>query len=116
MRVGRRWRSIRVVMSIIGKHSSCCDMRTSLAESRGRGTEIHLRVEIEVDAPLLTVCHCSVTSKYMWPFNEDLTRFDFEIDGGQDMVDPLASLLSIGKGCVSRSDSPESATPDSSSC
>lgn len=23
---------------------------------------------------------CSVTSKYMWPFNEDLIRFDFETD------------------------------------
>ena len=22
----------------------------------------------------------SVTSKYMWPFNEDLIRFDFELD------------------------------------
>lgn len=24
--------------------------------------------------------HHHVTSKYMWPFNEDLTRFDFETD------------------------------------
>lgn len=23
----------------------------------------------------------SVTSQYMWPFNEDLIRFDFETDG-----------------------------------
>lgn len=35
-----------------------------------------------------------VTSKYLWPFKEDVIRFDFEVDGeGGDIVLPIDSWV-----------------------
>ena len=34
-----------------------------------------------------------VTSEYLWPFAEDVTRFDFEVDReGEDMVEKMAFI------------------------
>lgn len=43
----------------------------------------------------------SVTSKYMWPFNEDLMRFDFEIEGA--LPPPIFSSLAGGMDSASES-------------
>jgi hypothetical protein len=35
-----------------------------------------------------------VTSKYLWPFKEDVIRFDFEIDGeGEEAALPIDNLV-----------------------
>lgn len=43
--------------------------------------EHHLSVNLGSSLWTQTNDARSVTSKYMWPFNEDLMRFDFETDG-----------------------------------
>lgn len=53
----------------------------------------------------------SVTSKWMWPFNEDLTRFDFEVEDDSMGLDSLASLMLKSAD----SDNSEVVTPDSAS-
>lgn len=53
----------------------------------------------------------SVTSKWIWPFNEDLTRFDFEVEDDGMGLDSLASLMLKSAS----SDNSEVVTPDSSS-
>ncbi|KAI1128671.1 hypothetical protein F5Y10DRAFT_239989 [Nemania abortiva] len=41
--------------------------------------------------------HHKVTSKYLWPFKEDVIRFDFEVDGEDEKVTlPIESLVSDG--------------------
>ncbi|KAI1366223.1 stress responsive A/B barrel domain protein [Xylaria arbuscula] len=42
--------------------------------------------------------HHRVTSKYLWPFKEDVIRFDFEVDGteGTTML-PIENLLNAGR-------------------
>ncbi|KAI0468519.1 dimeric alpha-beta barrel [Xylaria cf. heliscus] len=41
--------------------------------------------------------HHRVTSKYLWPFKEDVIRFDFEVDGeDDDVVLPFESLANNG--------------------
>ncbi|TGJ85258.1 hypothetical protein E0Z10_g3498 [Xylaria hypoxylon] len=40
--------------------------------------------------------HHRVTSKYLWPFKEDVIRFDFEVDGEDDgAILPIQSLVDI---------------------
>lgn len=78
---------------------------------------------------MLTFCvSIRVTSKYMWPFNEDLTRFDFEVDNDQEessdgtpkMLEPFASLMMSQTGIEpdsqSGSDVSGHVTEDSASC
>ncbi|KAI0456368.1 stress responsive A/B barrel domain protein [Xylaria acuta] len=41
--------------------------------------------------------HHMVTSKYLWPFKEDVIRFDFEVDGeGDSVILPFESLVNNG--------------------
>ncbi|GAW11634.1 hypothetical protein ANO14919_009810 [Xylariales sp. No.14919] len=40
--------------------------------------------------------HHRVTSKYLWPFKEDVIRFDFEVDGDADSeILPTQSMMGI---------------------
>ncbi|KAI0096115.1 stress responsive A/B barrel domain protein [Nemania sp. FL0031] len=42
--------------------------------------------------------HHKVTSKYLWPFKEDVIRFDFEVDGEDErIVLPIDTLVNGGK-------------------
>ena len=46
--------------------------------------------------PLLII-H-GVTSKYLWPFKEDVIRFDFEVDGTEgNALLPIENLLNGGR-------------------
>jgi len=56
MRILLRWQSIRPAVNIIG--------------------ELIMR-DIEFEELIL---FCRVTSQYLWPYVEDVTRFDFEVD------------------------------------
>ncbi|KAI1752651.1 stress responsive A/B barrel domain protein [Xylaria castorea] len=41
--------------------------------------------------------HHRVTSKYLWPFKEDVIRFDFEVDGEDDRITlPLDNFVNNG--------------------
>ncbi|KAI0521549.1 stress responsive A/B barrel domain protein [Xylaria bambusicola] len=42
--------------------------------------------------------HHRVTSKYLWPFKEDVIRFDFEVDGSEGSTEfPIGNLVK-GRG------------------
>ncbi|TRX94172.1 hypothetical protein FHL15_004940 [Xylaria flabelliformis] len=42
--------------------------------------------------------HHKVTSKYLWPFKEDVIRFDFEVDGDDDKaILPLENFINNGE-------------------
>ncbi|ETN42545.1 uncharacterized protein HMPREF1541_01702 [Cyphellophora europaea CBS 101466] len=47
-----------------------------------------------LDAYQASAEHHRVTSQYMWPFNEDLVRFDFETDDGIDAPSTAALTAS----------------------